>query len=124
MNTRTEYTVNHKVKTHPGPFSALWAGEKGHEIRANDRPVKYRVAHIVRLREYDPESDKYSGRAMGVIITHLRFAVGEGVPCSAGLMPGYVVFDFMILNYFRREDDPESGSMLPPSRSTIPEQEI
>lgn len=119
------YTVRHILKSHPEPFNAVWHGEKGHEIRFNDR--KYRVSHTARLMEYDPEKKLFLGRAIDLIITHLRFAEGEGKPFSAGLRPGFVVFDFLILNHFRKEDFPEESAaesfITPPPFSLCPNPE-
>lgn len=100
----TRFPVTHKVKSHPEPFAAVWSGMKGHEIRFNDR--KYKVADSVRLLEYDPEKDTFSGRSIDLIITHLRHAEGEGIPFSAGLKPGFVIFDFLIVNQFTKENAP------------------
>lgn len=100
----TRFPVNHKVKSHPEAFEAVWSGAKGNEIRINDR--NYKLSHTVRLSEYNPEKDAYSGRSIDLIITHLRFAEGEGHPASAGLKPGYVTFDFLIINQFDKEGRP------------------
>lgn len=97
----TRFPVNHKVKCHPEPFREMWAGRKGHEIRFNDRG--YQVAHSVRESEWDPVTGRYSGRSIDIIITHLRYAEGQGFPSSAGLKPGYVVFDFLIVNHFAHD---------------------
>jgi hypothetical protein len=106
MDSRDTYKTTHKIKSHPEPFQSVWSGDKSHEIRFNDR--KYRVSNIIRLLEWNPATKAFSGRAIDLIINHIRFAPGEGLPASTGLAPGFVVFDFMILNYFRKEDAPEA----------------
>jgi len=99
-NKVNRFPVNHTVKSHPEPFSKVWSGEKGHEIRINDR--HYRVGHSVRLMEFDPDTKDFSGRTIDLIIMHLRHADGEGPVTSAGLKPGYVVFDFLIVNQWKK----------------------
>ncbi len=86
------------LKSHREPFHAVWTGNKTHEIRFNDRA--YRYAMLIRLREFNHTTENYTGRAIDIIITHLRFAEGEGVPFSAGLKPGFVAFDFVILDQY------------------------
>ena len=97
----TRFPVTHKVKSHPEPFQAVWSGVKGNEIRINDR--RYKLSDSVRLMEFDPESGQLSGRTVDLIITHIRFSEGEGYPASAGLKPGYVSWDFLIVNQYTKD---------------------
>jgi len=94
----TPYPVVHQLKSHPEPFSAVWAGEKTHEIRLNDR--RYKFADTVRLKEWNPDSKKFSGRAVDIIITHIRFSPDSGGPgpFSDGLKADFCIFDFAVLN--------------------------
>lgn len=89
------YVVKHLVKSWPAPFSAVWYGEKNHEIRFNDRD--YKVGDTVRMLEYKPEEKIYTGRKVDAIITYLRT---QGV----GLQEGFCVFDFVILNHYSTRD--------------------
>lgn len=110
MTRLKDYKVNHTVKSHPAPFSAVWSGEKMHEIRYNDRG--YKVGDIVRLSEWDPNRNQFVGpigRDIDVIITYLRQAPRDGID-PFGLQPGYCVFDFLILNHFK------GGKVIIPSR--------
>jgi hypothetical protein len=96
----TRFPSKHRVKSHPDSFAEVWEGVKGHEIRINDR--RYKIADSVRLNEYDPETNTYSGRSIDVIIVNLRYAEGEGHPVSTGLKPGFVVFDFLIVTKYTK----------------------
>lgn len=107
----TPYPVEIELKSHPESFRAVWSGEKTHEIRINDR--KYKVAKSIRLQEYNASLNIYSGRAIDLIVTHIRFSEGEGIPFSAGLKPGYVVFDFVILNQYSVLGLPVSTESVP-----------
>ncbi len=98
MNMKTDYKIDHHVKSQPAPFSAVWNGEKMHEIRFNDRLFK--VSDICRLSEWNPDSRIYRGRAIDLVITYIRVAPDE-TPDTFGLLPGFCVFDFLILNRFR-----------------------
>jgi hypothetical protein len=114
MEPTENYSVDIKVKSHPEPFAAVWSGEKGHEIRFNDRD--YQVSKVVRLIEYNPDLNQYMGRAIDLCITHLRHSPGpgykgayprpDGAPISAGLIGGYVVFDFLIIRKFSKLVNP------------------
>lgn len=91
------YEIDHKVKGHPEPFQAIWTEDKQHEIRFNDRNFQNR--QTVQIEEWNPETQAYTGRAIVIVIVHLRYAENEGAPFSAGLKPGFVVFDFIILEH-------------------------
>lgn len=73
----------HELKCWPKFFDASWAGHKPFEIRIDDRD--YRIGDSVILREYDPESKKYSGREIDGTIRYV-----STVFCK----PGYVAFTF------------------------------
>lgn len=127
MNKTTDYKVAHVLKSHPAPFAAVWSGEKMHEIRYNDRG--YKVGDAVRLCEWNPERQAFTGRDVDVIIIYLRQAPREGID-PFGLQPGFCVFDFLILNHFkggRLVSHPraagESQGMTPPPFSTMPNPE-
>ena len=120
MSTAHGYKVNHKLKSHPAPFAAVWSGEKMHEIRFNDR--RFKVGHTVRLLEWHPEKKIFRGRAVDIIITYIRYAP-DNTPDPFGLLPGFCVFDFLILNHFRKEEFPEESAgetfITPPPFTTM-----
>lgn len=64
----------HKLKTWPLYFIAVWEGSKKFEVRKNDR--NFEVGDYLILREYNPNTDKYSGREVLVIVTYM---MGGGV---------------------------------------------
>jgi hypothetical protein len=70
--------IEHKVKSWPQFFEAALSGAKTHEVRRfTDRD--YRVGDTLRLREYDPATETYSGREMVVRITYVTSAEA---PCA------------------------------------------
>ena len=70
----------HKLKTWPAYFYAVTAGTKTFEIRKNDRDFK--AGDVLRLLEYDPERDEYSGRALDFTVGYVTAWMQQ---------PGYVV---------------------------------
>ncbi len=66
----------HELKTWPEFFGEVWAGRKNAEFRKDDR--KFKVGDELELREYDPESDSYTGREIEATITHV--ARGRFIP--------------------------------------------
>ena len=75
----------HVLKCWPVYFQAVLDGTKTAELRLNDRD--YRAGDFLRLREWAPESESYTGRYFEVTVTHVL----EGSP---GLASGYVVLSF------------------------------
>lgn len=83
----------HDLKSWPGDFEAVAVGRKTAEVRrCDDRD--FRVGDVLRLREYDPGPDLYTGRQIRVLITHVDRMAGplilfgahqgseEGVPLA------------------------------------------
>lgn len=52
--------MQHELKCVPEPFQIKWEGKKEWEFRKNDRD--YRVGDFLLEREYDPQTNTYSGR--------------------------------------------------------------
>ncbi|RSK37485.1 ASCH/PUA domain-containing protein [Hymenobacter metallilatus] len=50
----------HELKVWPACFAAVENGTKPFDVRENDR--YFQVGDMVLLREYEPESEQYSGR--------------------------------------------------------------
>lgn len=61
--------VDHDLKIWPEQFAAVMSGQKRYEIRVNDRD--YVSGQRVLLREFDPETAKYTGRGVLATIGHL-----------------------------------------------------
>lgn len=61
--------MKHNLKTVQPYFEACWNGVKKFEVRKNDR--NFAVGDTVFLREYDADSDTYSGRALMVTVQYV-----------------------------------------------------
>lgn len=94
MTTRTqgeEIITTHDLKIWTEYFDDITAGRKGFELRRNNRD--YHVGDTLRLHEYDPHTDTYTGRettakvtAMyenidGLNKTHCIFSI-QPTPCK------------------------------------------
>jgi hypothetical protein len=65
--------IEHKVKSWPRFFDAILSGAKAYEVRRlTDRD--YQVGDRLRLQEFDPASETYTGRELLVRITFLTSA--------------------------------------------------
>ena len=81
-NTTVAEHRYHELKTWPPYLDAVLTGKKTFEIRKADRP--YAVGDVLRLREWSPVSESYSGRDCFVSVTFI-------LPGGAfGLQDGYV----------------------------------
>jgi hypothetical protein len=82
--------VEHKVKSWPNFFEATLAGVKTHDVRRmGDRD--YQVGDTLRLIEFDPEKQQYTGRELCVRITYITSAK---LPCALSeecLHPDYCI---------------------------------
>ena len=79
-------TKIHELKCHPEPFSLTMKGLKLYELRKNDRDFK--VGDGLRLREWDPKTETYSGREYLVPIVCMTMGGQFGLPldlCILGL---------------------------------------
>lgn len=76
----------HDLKTHPEYFKAVKSGVKLFELRKDDRGFK--VNDILHLQEYDPITDKYTGRG---ILKQIAYILHGGV---FGLNKGFVILSF------------------------------
>lgn len=59
----------HSLKTWPEYFRTVLTGEKGFELRENDRD--FRVGDFLELREWDPALKIYTGNVIVVLVTYL-----------------------------------------------------
>jgi Domain of unknown function (DUF3850) len=81
--------MEHRVKSWPSFFEAALAGVKTHDVRRIDRD--YRVGDTLRLMEFDPEKQRYTGRELHVRITYITSAM---LPCALSeecLHPDYCI---------------------------------
>ena len=71
----------HELKTWPDVFEATWRGEKLHEFRRNDRG--FNRGDVLILREWSPDlaaGDRYTGREVTALITHIDHGPEWGIP--------------------------------------------
>lgn len=82
----------HELKCWPQFFQAIANGQKRHDLRrATDR--EFRVGDRMRLREFDPDTEQYTGREQTVTIT---FMTSADQPCA--LSKGVLHPEFCILS--------------------------
>lgn len=82
--------MTHELKTWPEYFQAVYDGLKPFELRKDDRP--YNVGDVLRLREYEPMTDTYTGRVIDVEVTYCLRGF-------AGIEAGYVVIGIRRMEY-------------------------
>ena len=68
----------HDLKTWPAPFAAMWANEKTHEVRRNDRG--FAVGDFLRLREYEPSNGGYTDRVILARVSYVSEGGTWGLP--------------------------------------------
>lgn len=101
--------MDHDLKCWPGPFEGVVTGQKTHEVRKDDRG--YSVGDTLKMREWDPDTSKYTGRACRVEVTYISrdaFGLPSGLivmsirwPKSTPLKPQRVI------NHLAAAKDPE-----------------
>jgi hypothetical protein len=75
--------VIHELKTWTAYYEAISEGRKTFEIRKDDRD--FRVGDVLRLRDFDPTKDAYTGAQLDVVVTYITDAKNLGC-----LESGYV----------------------------------
>lgn len=80
--------TTHDLKVWPDFFSAIDCGEKPFEVRKNDRD--YRVGDTLRLREYAPGPDEYTGRQIERTVSYI-ISGDDVLGFAFGVRPGFVV---------------------------------
>ena len=85
-------SVVHELKCWPKFFEAIADGRKRHDLRrATDRD--FQVGDYLRLREFDPAAQQYTGRQQLVEVTYIT---SSEQPCA--LSAGALDPDFCILS--------------------------
>lgn len=74
----------HKLKTWPEYFHQVFMGYKIFEVRKNDRDFK--VGDWLQLEEFDPKTEKYTGRNVSRRITYILKSSKD-----FGIIDGFVV---------------------------------
>ena len=72
-----------ELKTWPKWFQDVFDGKKPFELRFNDR--NYQVGDILYLREWDPNTQEYTGRHIYRLVTYMMDSSHEAI------VPGWVV---------------------------------
>jgi hypothetical protein len=84
----------HELKSWPTFFEAIRRTIKRHELRRNDRD--YRVGDILKLREYDPENDTYTGREQVATVTYITSVDSPCAFSEQGLQPGFCILSIHV----------------------------
>jgi hypothetical protein len=61
--------TTHELKSHSRFFEPVLNGTKKFELRRNDRGFK--VGDFLRLREWNPVEESYTGREVSARVTHM-----------------------------------------------------
>lgn len=70
----------HTLKTWPEPFQAILDDRKSFEVRRNDRA--FAVGDLLRLLEWDPASEAYTGRGDEARVTYIVPGGSWGLPAD------------------------------------------
>jgi len=88
-------SIEHTVKSWPKFFELIRTGKKTHDLRrADDRD--FRIGDTLRLQEFDPKTNMYTGREIIAKITYITSAEDPCALSDAALHP-----DFCILSINR-----------------------
>jgi hypothetical protein len=74
----------HDLKTWPIYFEMMQKNLKNFEIRKNDR--NFKVGDILRLKEWNPETKKYTGREMAVNVKYIFYGGEYGLDVDYVIM--------------------------------------
>lgn len=77
------FVTVHELKCWPEYFQAVYDKLKRFELRKNDRG--YKVDDALLIREFDPKTNEYTGRAVYRIVTYMV------TDTRFGLQPGYCI---------------------------------
>lgn len=83
--------MTHEVKTWPEWFEATRAGRKMFDVRIDDRDGAYALGDMLWQREWNPETEEYTGREEKYAITYVLSGDEDNALVSRGIEPGYVV---------------------------------
>lgn len=81
--------ATHELKVWPACFAAVESSAKPFDVRENDR--HFQLGDLLLLREYEPESEQYSGRTLTRWISYILHGG------SFGLAAGWCVLGFQEL---------------------------
>ena len=69
--------MTHELKTWPRYYQRVMDGDKTFEVRAADRD--FQIGDFLTLKEYDPDTSKYSGRCLSAIVTYILHGGNFGI---------------------------------------------
>jgi len=72
------HRADHILKCWPEFFEEIRSGRKKHDLRRSD-DRKFTVGDLLRLREFDPDLESFTGRSMNVRVTYVTSA---DLPCA------------------------------------------
>ena len=75
---KREMPKTHQLKTWPDVFEDMWQGVKEFDYRKDDRGFK--VGDVLHLREWDPETQEYTGRGLLSLVTYILCGGQFGIP--------------------------------------------
>ena len=80
----------HELKSWPEFFLDIHNGKRTFDLRKNDR--NFKVGDVIKLREWEPTTNAYSGREILKRITYIMEGVGPGgIPPYHGLGREYSI---------------------------------
>lgn len=82
--------VDHELKSWPQFFRAIMAGDKTHDLRRSD-DRNFRVGDRILLREFDPQSEAYTGETALVDVTYITSAANPCALSNEALHPNYCI---------------------------------
>ena len=88
--------TTHDLKCWPEFFTAIVAGEKRHDLRRK-RDRHFAIGDTLRLREYDPRAERYTGREQRVAVTYITSAEKRGALSDDALHPDFCILSIALL---------------------------
>lgn len=73
----------HELKTDRDHFQDIWWNRKTFELRYDDRD--YKVGDMLSLKEYNPESETFTGKVCTRVVSHVLHGP------AYGLQEGWVI---------------------------------
>ncbi len=93
-STRSVAPIAHELKCWPQFFEAIAEGRKRHDLRrADDRD--FHVGDRLRLREFEPEAQQYTGREQVVEVTYKTSAEQPCALSNSALHPDFCILSIV-----------------------------
>jgi hypothetical protein len=90
FNIAMDIEFDHSLKSWPHMFEAFVSGGRHHDIRRSSDRV-FRIGEIVRLREFNPLEECFTGR---VCFARISYITSDDVPCpffDKAIAPGFCI---------------------------------